>query len=236
MLTALDRVPEPPPENPAAAAETYDKIDHAEVNATFCEDFLAAVTASGLEPKLHDGVAPLRMLDAGTGTARIPILLARRPIFLKPVLVDPDEAMLNRARLNIYASGLQANIEIGPGTVGSLEFEDAAFDAVISNSVIHHVDDPPSVFADMWRVLKPGGLLFVRDLARPASEDDLTKSVETYAAGEPEAARAMFSDSLKAAYTPDEVADFVAPLGVSADDIKTTSDRHWTLTAVKPAA
>ncbi|MEM1061505.1 MAG: class I SAM-dependent methyltransferase, partial [Planctomycetota bacterium] len=195
MVTALNRVPEPAVEDASAEAEVYDKMDHTAVNEAFCVDLLAAVETAGLGPKLHDGVDPLRLLDVGTGTARIPIMLARRPIFLKPIVVEPDEAMLNRARLNMYASGLQANIDLRAGAAGSLEFEDGAFDAVMSNSVLHHMDDVTAGLADMVRVLRPGGLLFVRDLARPASEEDVTELVTRHAAGEPEAAKTLLEQS-----------------------------------------
>ena len=54
-----------------------------------------------------------------------------------------------------------------------LPFSDGHFAAVISNSIIHHIPSPGGVIAEMVRVVKPTGTLFVRDLLRPDSEADL---------------------------------------------------------------
>ncbi|QDT38970.1 class I SAM-dependent methyltransferase [Stratiformator vulcanicus] len=216
-------------------ALTYDKMDHDAVNQAFVDEFLAAVESQGLGPRLHDGVNPLTLVDVGTGTARIPINLARRPLFVKPIVVDASEAMLKLAKLNIYASGLQANIVLKQANAHELPFDDQQFDALMSNSLIHHIPKPSAVFAEMLRVLKPGGLIFVRDLARPESTEGVEELVAKHAAEETEEAQQLFRQSLQAALTVDEVASMLKEQGVDPGLVTMSSDRHWTIAGlVKP--
>ena len=53
----------------------------------------------------------------------------------------------------------------------------------VSNSIVHHIPEPIAVFVEMVRVVRPGGVLFVRDLLRPDDEPTLRNLVELYAAG-----------------------------------------------------
>ena len=73
-----------------------------------------------------------------------------------------------------------------------------------------------------------GGLLFHRDLARPADETELQHLVETYAGNATPYQRKLFGDSLRAALTLEEVRNLVASLGFLRNPVDMTSDRHWT--------
>ena len=52
----------------------------------------------------------------------------------------------------------------------------------MSNSIVHHIPEPAHIFAELVRVTAPGGLLFVRDLARPDSDGIVKELVAQYAA------------------------------------------------------
>ena len=99
---------------------------------------------------------------------------------------------------------------------------------MISNSIIHHIPDPATCFAEMHRVCAWGGFLFVRDLLRPNDDRALIRIVETYARGANDHQRSMFADSLRAALTLEETREFVSRLGYQPDNVQETSDRHWT--------
>jgi ubiquinone/menaquinone biosynthesis C-methylase UbiE len=111
----------------------------------------------------------------------------------------------------------------------TLPFADGAFDAAISNSILHHLPEPAGPLAEMARVIRPGGVLFVRDLLRPETSQALDHLVEIYAANEVPHARRMFRESLHAAYTLDEVRRALASNGLPAHWVVQTSDRHWTI-------
>ena len=112
-----------------------------------------------------------------------------------------------------------------------MTFDNHRFGAVISNSIVHHIPEPLQVLTESIRVLKPGGLLFFRDLLRPQNNLLVEQLVETYAADEDEHARQMFEASLRAALSLEEILDFVTSLGFAAETVRATSDRHWTWSA-----
>ncbi len=221
----LSRVLEPEVMDTTEDAVDYNAMDHTHVNRVFVDDLLRVWPKSEQTP---------RVFDAGTGTAQIPIELLGRGIAAKVVAADAAIEMLRIARKNITAAGLDDAITCVECDCKWLPDPDAAFDIVMSNSIIHHIPEPFMVFGECWRILKPGGLLFVRDLHRPQSESERSSLVDQYAAGANDHQRRLFSDSLRAALTVDEVRDLVQPLGIPASSITMTSDRHWTLSTLKP--
>jgi ubiquinone/menaquinone biosynthesis C-methylase UbiE len=109
-----------------------------------------------------------------------------------------------------------------------LPYPDASFATVTSNSIVHHIPEPIVVLDEAWRVLAPGGLIFIRDLFRPDDEATLRRLVETYAAGANEHQKQMFADSFRASLTVDEVRQIVTRFGAAPETVRATSDRHWT--------
>jgi arsenite methyltransferase len=77
--------------------------------------------------------------------------------------VDMTPAMLRRARESAEAMGL-ANVELHESFIESLPLPGASVDAVISNGVIDLVPDKEAVFAEIDRVLRPGGRLQLADV------------------------------------------------------------------------
>lgn len=216
---SLSRVLEPEVMDSEEEAREYDAMDHGAVNARFCDDLLAL--APDLDPTL----------DVGTGTALIPIELCRRAPAsgARVVAVDLAESMLALGARNVARAGLGHAVTLRRADAKSLDHERASFACVMSNSIVHHIPDPGPVIGDMVRVLRPGGLLFVRDLLRPESDAAVRALVDTYAAGETARQRGLFEASLRAALTLDEVRALAAAHGVPASAVTQTSDRHWTL-------
>ncbi len=85
---------------------------------------------------------------------------SRRP----RVGVDMIPEMLERAHDTAAALGL-GNGEFRHGLAEALPVEDSWADAVIANGVINLCGDKKAVFAEIWRVLKPGGVLQFADIA-----------------------------------------------------------------------
>lgn len=215
----LPRILEPEVMDSNEEALAYDAMDHSEVNDRFVDDFHA----------FHGAARGGRYLDLGTGTARIPIALCRKDLSARMVAVDLAPSMLAVARRNVDEAGLGGRITLELADAKTLEAEYGGFEAVLSNSIVHHIPEPESVFATMVRLVSPGGTLFVRDLTRPSSRAELDRLVHKYAGGESDHARVLFSESLHASLTVEEVRAMLAPLGVPSDAVAMTSDRHWTL-------
>jgi ubiquinone/menaquinone biosynthesis C-methylase UbiE len=201
-------------------ARDYDEMDHAAVNARFVADFLA----------VHGACRGGEVLDVGSGPGRIPIALCRADPAARVLAIDLAEAMLERARRNVADEGLGGRVRCSRCDARRTPFAAGAFEAVISNTIIHHVPDPGPVMREMARLVARGGTLFVRDLARPASRAEVEHLVAAYAGSEAASARALFEASLNAALTLEEVRALVRELGFPAEGVTMTSDRHWTWT------
>ncbi|GAA5484240.1 arsenite methyltransferase [Haloferula sargassicola] len=104
------------------------------------------------------------VLDLGSG-AGIDLLLAAKKVGPsgRVIGVDMTEAMISKARENIAEAGL-INAEVRQGLIEALPVEDASVDWVISNCVINLSPEKHQVFAEIARVLRPGGHMLVSDI------------------------------------------------------------------------
>jgi len=219
----LPRVLEPEVMDTAAEATDYDAMDHSAVNRRFVEDFLA----------VWNGLGPI--LDVGTGTVQIPIVLCQLRPDAQVVAVDYAEEMLRVGRDNVSRAGLTKRIRVQRCDAKQMPFPDANFGAVISNSIVHHIPSPRSVLVEIKRVVKPGGWLFVRDLLRPNDDATVLHLVRTYAGEANRHQQQMFEDSLRAALTLEEIRELTSELGFPAESVLQTTDRHWTWATTRGA-
>lgn len=215
----IPRVLEPEIMDSWDEAREYDAMDHSEVNRRFVQDLLAAGPCTG------------DILDLGTGTALIPIELCRHAQDCRVMAADAAVSMLDLARYNVEVSGMQRRVQLTQLDAKRLPQPDGTFDLVMSNSIIHHLPEPQVCLAEAVRVTRPTGRLFFRDLMRPDSLETLEQLVETYAGSATPRQRTLFTESLHAALTLEEIRDLVAALGFPRDSVQATSDRHWTWAA-----
>jgi 2-polyprenyl-3-methyl-5-hydroxy-6-metoxy-1,4-benzoquinol methylase len=108
------------------------------------------------------------------------------------------------------------------------------YDAVISNSLLHHLHDPSVFWTAVRETGAPGAAVLVMDLFRPRTRADAQAIVDQYAAGEPEVLRADFLASLCAAFEPEEVRAQLRASGLAALQVRTVSDRHLLVTGRLP--
>lgn len=125
--------------------------------------------------ELHPGET---VLDLGSGGG-IDVLLSAKRVGPtgRAFGVDMTQEMLAVARANAEAAGT-TNVEFRQGTIEDVPMDDASVDVIISNCVINLSGDKDRVFAEAFRVTKPGGRFAVSDvvLRRPLP-DEVQKSV-----------------------------------------------------------
>jgi SAM-dependent methyltransferase len=113
------------------------------------------------------------VLDLGSG-AGIDVLLSARRVGPEGFAygLDMTDEMLALAQKHQQEAGA-SNVEFRKGVMEDIPLDDATVDVVISNCVINLSDNKPAVFAEMYRVLKPGGRIGIADIV---ADDNLSEA------------------------------------------------------------
>lgn len=146
----------------------------------------AAADAAGLSFGCGDPLAFAEVmrgqsvLDLGCG-AGLDLLIAAEKTGPEGRVIglDASSEMLARARANAEKAGVAERIELVRGAIEAPPVADASVDWVISNCVLNLASDKAKAFAEIVRILKPGGRILVSDLV----VDELPDWVRVYARG-----------------------------------------------------
>ncbi len=109
-------------------------------------------------------LAAPEVLEIGPGPGGLAVELARRHAGLRLTGLDIDPAMVERAAVRARRERLDDRLAFVVGDVAALPFPDASFDLVTSSFSVHHWPDAAAGFAEIRRVLRPGGRVIVYDL------------------------------------------------------------------------
>jgi len=204
----MDRIPEPELMLDDAQAEAYAKADfkgaHDRYPILFVETFPNP-------PKTA------LVLDLGCGPCDITMRFARANPGWTFHAVDGSPAMLKRAPRH-------ERIQLIEGYIPGAPIPAKGYDIIISSSLLHHLPDPQALWTTVRQHSRPGTMVFVVDLRRPATLADLESLVAKYVGNEPEVYCRDFRNSLHAAFTTEEVRAQTKDLpGLT---VKTISDRH----------
>lgn len=212
----LPRTPEPDLMDCAEQALAYAEADFSEPHDAFVAHFRR------LFPDFVAGAA----LDLGCGPADISIRFCRALPAVSLTGVDGAAAMLELGRRAIERHGLSTRLALEHRYLPDSTLPPAHFDAVISNSLLHHLADPAVLWQTVTHAAKPGAPVAVMDLMRPTSLDEAGQLAERYASDAPAVLRHDFYHSLLAAYRPDEVRAQLATAGLAHFRVEAVSDRH----------
>ncbi|HVA00829.1 MAG TPA: class I SAM-dependent methyltransferase [Terriglobia bacterium] len=154
------------------------------------------------------------LVDFGCGSGRITLKIAARCPGLRVVGVDRSRAMLRFARRAAEEQKLAGRVFFLRGDAGRMGFSSRTFDFVLCNSVLHHLSSPGTALEEMARVAKPDGTVLLRDLRRP-SRLAFPFHVRWHGRHYSGIMRKLFEDSVRAAYTPEELSDLLCGCGMS---------------------
>jgi len=214
----MKRRPEPELMDSEEQTLAYAEADFSEANSLFTEHF---------RERFSDLPESGHMADLGCGPGDIAIRMATFFPGWRITGLDAGENMLKRARERLASEPVAARIEFRLTHLPDASLDAQCCDAVISNSLLHHLPDPQVLWRSVLQLGAPGAAVQVMDLMRPETEELASRLVDQYADGAPDVLREDFYNSLLAAYTPVEVCDQLIEAGLDRLKIESASDRHW---------
>ncbi|TVQ30459.1 MAG: class I SAM-dependent methyltransferase [Wenzhouxiangella sp.] len=212
----MQRTPEPELMDAPAQARAYAEADFSEPNQLFVDRFLGSFDLPGAG----------RLIDLGCGPGDICIRLASALPGWVVTGLDAGPNMLALAAEALAASGLQSRVDLVLAHLPA-EAPQGPFDAIVSNSLLHHLPDPATLWQTINSLAAADCYVQVMDLHRPDSREQAQAMVDEHAADAPEVLRQDFFNSLLAAYTGTEVHEQLAQAGLSDLELTCPSDRHW---------
>ena len=206
----MNRNPEPEVMNAADEVSAYASAagqKHLDALDNTFVDQARSLARPGSEPTGY-------LLDVGCGPGNIALKIARRCPRLAIVGLDRSRHMVEIASGTAAELGLDTRVFFLQASADRLPFSGGAFDFVLSNSVLHHLSDPTRVLGEMLRVIKQDGAILLRDLRRPSRLAYLWH-VRWYGRHYSGIMKRLFEDSVRAAYTPEELAGLLRLSGLS---------------------
>lgn len=197
-------------------AEAYADTDFSEPHESFVLHF----------KERFPGFTGVEVIDLGCGTADVIIRFARAFPDTHITGVDGASAMLDAGLRDIEYNRLTERIKLRKCLMPDSSLREKQYDAVISNSLLHHLKDPLALWQAAKDCAKNGAPVFVMDLFRPASTEQAKELVNMHAADAPQLLKKDFYKSLLASYTIDEIAGQLKTAGLGHLAVETVSDRH----------
>jgi cyclopropane fatty-acyl-phospholipid synthase-like methyltransferase len=217
----MNRVLEPELMDDPEQALAYAGADFETENQGFVDRFREQF------PEFTEG----HILDIGCGPGDIPVRFARALPACRVIAVDASGPMIALANEAVKQAGLGDRISPRCERFQDISLAEPV-DAVVSNSLLHHVPNPLQFWYRLRQLVKRESPVLVMDLLRPDSREEAQAIVERYAAQEPEILRRDFFRSLLASFSEDEVAAQLAEMNLSRLIIDVVDDRHWIVSGI----
>lgn len=232
----MERIPEPELMDDPAQARAYAEADFSATDAALVERFLArfgATLTAAANPKGADPAGAPAIVDLGCGPGNIAFRLAAACPAATVLGLDGAAAMLALAAERLHSAPALAGrlafhlarLPLSAAAVQALR-PPGGFNAVVSNSLLHHLHDPAVFWRAVALLAAPGAAVFVQDLRRPPDAATAEAVVAREMAGAPEVLRHDFRASLHAAFTPAEVEAQIGAAGLAGLAVEALGDRH----------
>ncbi len=213
----MQRILEPEVMDRPDRAEAYANADFDDVNEAFVDRLRA----------LAGAMPPTRIVDLGPGPCDIPFRMASTFPSATILAFDASPVMLRLARQDARYANVRASVALVQTDAKRCPAATHSIDAVVSNSILHHLPDPAPFWKEVARIACPGAMVLIRDLMRPATRDEAEALVAAHAGSESALLRDEFFNSLLAAFTVDEVRNQLEAAGLHTLHVEAISDRHF---------
>jgi ubiquinone/menaquinone biosynthesis C-methylase UbiE len=151
-----------------------------------------------------------RVLDIGCGTGKMLEMINKK---YEKYGIDIDQKLIQIAKQRDKSS----NYKIADSN--DLPFENDYFDLVMCHSLLHHLEDPTKTISEIERVVNSDGAIFIRDLCRPKTEEDLQRFYLGYLASDyNESNKRLFENSLRSSFEYEQWTSFF-PKNISTSQI-----------------
>jgi len=166
------------------------------------------------------------VLDLGCGPGDVTRRFANAYPACRIHAIEGAESMLMFARQMIDFERLHERVRLFKRLLPTDSLPKAQYDAVICNSLLHHLEDPMVLWRSVRQFAKPGAAVFVMDLMRPDSAAEAEAMRRRYAENESLVLQRDFYNSLLAAYTPEEVTAQLREAELEHLLVEPVGDRH----------
>jgi ubiquinone/menaquinone biosynthesis C-methylase UbiE len=211
------RMPEPELMADEAQADAYAAADLSELQQVMVSCFQSRCGA------LAEGGT---LLDLGCGAGDMTIRFVRAHGSITALGVDGSEPLLRHAQTAVRESGLSDRVQLEQRRIPDAALETRSFDAVIANSLLHHLSDPATLWRTAIRGARPGAPVMVMDLRRPESLSAARTLVARHAREARPVLRQDFFNSLRAAYRTSEIRRQLDDAGLENFQVEEIGDMH----------
>ena len=146
--------------------------------------------------------------------------------------VDGSTLMLKYGKELNDKENLSHRIKLIETRLPKMDSSQQRYHLIISNSLLHHLHNPNDLWETIQEHAKPYAHVFVMDLVRPTDEQTIIYLTNEYAANEPEILKSDFKNSLRAAFTVEEVRQQLDESALSNLTVEGIGDRHMIIYGV----
>lgn len=215
LLEGLPRTAETELMSAAERAYAYAHADFDEPHSAFIEQFAQRFG------QFRSG----HVLDVGCGPGDITVRFAHRYPAAVITAIEGAQVMVELAKNRIEAEALGPRVSVEHLYLPDPGLFRRSFDALISNSLLHHLADPLTLW-EIVAALPKGAPVWVVDLMRPTDRNMLNELVARHTENADPLLVEDFGNSLHAAYRPAEIAAQLRAKQLAHLNIEATSDRH----------
>ena len=225
-MQSFSRIPEPEIMNDEAQVDAYASADWSQSHDRLIaqiDEMLPGVSFAG----------PVLNLGCGSGDDTFRFLRRFDESFV--LAIDGAPAMIERAKSDLTSlhSALVGRVDFRVAYVPSDDIPKLSYVGVFSNSLLHHMHDPLKFWECVADHSRSGTPIFVADLRRPNTLSDVDGLVARYAADAPPVLREDYRNSLRAAFTEDEVREQLARCGLQELKVQPIGDRHIIVSGIR---